>query len=131
MQQSILVVDDDPDDCQLLAEVLLEVGWEGSTYFRHDGASALFMLGNLFKAGKLPSLIILDINLPGITGMDVLKTTKLLYPNIPVLMYSTTCTPEVLQEARENGAIDCYTKATSHAQQLEFGRHVLAMISQQ
>ena len=130
MKRIILIIDDDIDDCQFLQEMLAEAGWKGNTYFRHEAGSALLMLKNMQESESLPSLIILDLILPGIGGMDLLKTIKLLYPTIPVLMYSTTCDDELTWDARKHGAMDCLKKVASHEENLRFAKHLLSLISQ-
>jgi len=59
---------------------------------------------------RQPTLLLLDINLPGLDGLSVLKKTKLLYPQLPVIMLTAHGTSERAIRAMKNGAFDYLDK---------------------
>ncbi len=73
-----LVVDDEPNLAELLTSALRYEGWDISTAF--DGQSAV----KLAKETK-PDIIVLDIMLPDIDGLEVLKRVRTFLPHVPVL----------------------------------------------
>ena len=68
---TILCVDDDSDDLQLLNETLKDTHADFEVIEAHNGRQALDLLQNLKKAGEHPSLIILDINMPVLNGKEI------------------------------------------------------------
>jgi two-component system, chemotaxis family, response regulator Rcp1 len=70
----ILVVEDNPADADLLAEHLLGLGQPVELTAVDDGAAALARLRS--PEYPLPDLVILDLNLPGLSGTDVLGDIK-------------------------------------------------------
>ncbi len=75
----ILVVEDDPNIALGLVEVLRTEGFEVASCGRGDKA-----LATLEK--EKPTLIILDVMLPGLSGFDVCKRLRAAHSNVPVLM---------------------------------------------
>jgi CheY-like chemotaxis protein len=63
---------------------------------------------------ELPTLIVLDINIPGMDGIDILRYVKseLNYRHIPVVLYSTTLPDAICQKLVSLGAHSCYVKPT-------------------
>lgn len=102
MACSILVVDDDDDLRRVLRVVLepvcrvLDCG---------DGAGAL----RLLEAEK-PSLMLLDVSMPGQDGLEVLKEARLLHPELPVLMLTAEHDLAVARSALDHGARAFVTK---------------------
>ena len=125
MQRSILVVDDDEDDCQLVKDGLIQVGLRFPVHTAAGGSEALEFLRS--QSPNLPTLIILDFNMPRMNGLDVLRTIQELY-HIPTVLYSTTCTPEIVSEARGAGAIDCIKKGTSYTDNLKFAKYISELV---
>ena len=74
----ILVVDDEPNIAASLQSCLSQEGYE--VFTAHDGASALRALGE-----REVDLVILDIVMPGMDGIEVLKKIKSYYPGIGVI----------------------------------------------
>ncbi len=65
----VLVVDDETSTCAALSEELVKAGYE--TACAHDGAQGLEMLST-FK----PDLVLLDLLMPGTSGVDLLRSYK-------------------------------------------------------
>lgn len=78
--QKILIVDDDTNICELIRLCLEKEGFE--TIIANDGIKAL----ELFKT-KSPSLVILDIMMPGMDGWEVCREIRRV-SNIPIIMLS-------------------------------------------
>ena len=121
MQESILIIDDDAEDCDLLKETLIEVGVRLPVYVVHDGPAAFQFLEDL--NGNLPRLIILDINMPIMNGLVVLSKLNLKY-KIPVILYTTSCDSDLVREAKSLGALDCVKKGVAYVDNLKFAKRV-------
>lgn len=80
MKQSVMIVDDDLNIAKLLKLYLEKEGYETSHYSRGDEAL------NAFKH-TAPSLVLLDIMLPGIDGWDVCRAIRQI-SRVPVIMLS-------------------------------------------
>lgn len=109
--QKLLQIDDDQDDCELFAEALREVSEITYTAINNP-IKALQKL----KSGKIkPDLIILDFNMPGMNGLDLLEALKRDSDasKIPVIMLSTSSREDFRKTAIERGALDYITKPTS------------------
>lgn len=65
----VLIVDDDRDLCENLGKILGMDGYR--TVFAHDGSRALEVMG-----AEQPDVVILDIKMPGMDGMEVLKKIR-------------------------------------------------------
>jgi CheY-like chemotaxis protein len=90
----VLVADDDEDDRLLIKEVLNEVGLQFSLGFVHGGMDLMDYLHNRppFEDKKCvtPSLIILDLNMPNMDGLEALENIRAgSMKLIPVIILST------------------------------------------
>ena len=99
----ILVVDDDPDILVLLRFRLEQLGYAVST-----AASGTAALGTL--ASDQPALVLLDLRLPRLSGLDVLKHIKQTVPEVTVIVMTAYATVEQAVEAMKEGAWDFLTK---------------------
>jgi CheY-like chemotaxis protein len=76
-QVTILIADDDQDDCQMIKEALQESRLLNQLHFVHDGEELMKYLDHKSQAGHtLPGLILLDLNMPKKDGREALKQIK-------------------------------------------------------
>lgn len=99
----VLVVDDDQDICGCLRDFFTAKGFTVHSAF--SGEQALDDL----KSGP-PHVVVLDIMLPGISGLEVLRRIKVLCPAARVIMITGLPYPELRQKAAECGACGYVTK---------------------
>jgi CheY-like chemotaxis protein len=92
----LLVIDDEPNICQLLRQELTEAGYR--VIEAHDGTSGLAQARQ-----SQPDLLILDIRMPDMSGYDVVETLRSEpeIDQIPVIMLSVT---EAAERSRQVGA---------------------------
>ncbi|PIE56458.1 MAG: Fis family transcriptional regulator [Desulfobulbus propionicus] len=100
---SILIVDDELSMREFLKILLTKEGYEVSA--AEDGASAL-----LHAEKNQPDLVITDIRMPGMNGLDLLAEIKERYPEVAVIMMTAFASPEDAVSAMKNGAFDYITK---------------------
>ncbi len=101
--QSILAIDDDPDALQVLCEYLQLEGFE--VHKAHDGATGVQLL-----AEHDVQLVVTDLNMPGLTGMDVIEIVRKNYPHLQIIVVTGYGTMETALEALHKGAIDYLVK---------------------
>jgi CheY-like chemotaxis protein/Mn-dependent DtxR family transcriptional regulator len=101
-QKTILVVDD-----SIVIRKMVEIALENENYSVVSVATGKEAFS--FLDGKDPDLVILDIMLPDVNGLDILKVIKT-KKNIPVVMLSAKDTPKETAKAKELGANDFIPK---------------------
>jgi CheY-like chemotaxis protein len=104
MSVSILVVDDEPDVAELFRQRFRrEV--RDSTYVMHFANSAEAALRRLAD-GIQPTLIVIlsDINMPGMDGLQLIGEIKQRFPNLPVMMVTAYGDDERRRKASDLGA---------------------------
>jgi len=110
--QYILVVDDEPDICQLVSEILEDEGYEVATAENAIQAKEL-------RRKRRPDLVLLDIWMPGEDGISLLKSWRESGALCcPVIMMSGHGTIETAVEATRLGAYDFIEKPLSMAKML-------------
>jgi CheY-like chemotaxis protein len=112
----VLLVEDEADDAELLTHALLQMRPGTRVTVVSDGVEALKrLLGDGNEAAPAPNLIILDLNLPRLDGMQVLRCihADARTRKIPVLVLSGTCSPEDVGASRSYGAKACMRKPHS------------------
>jgi CheY-like chemotaxis protein len=127
MERFILVVDDDEDDCRMVQESLRQIGVKIPVRFVYGGFECFELLDE--PSANLPILIILDVNLPRMNGLEVLEQLNIKF-KIPVIFYTTSCNEDLLVKARKLGAIDCVQKGTSYADNLKFAKRIKELATQ-
>ena len=124
---TILLVDDDADCRLLLRDAIAESKVSNSVCEVSTGQEALeFLNGNgAFAGAPRPGLIYLDIEMPGIDGLETLRRIKsdVKFRDIPVVMMTGVCGEEEMRIAAALGA-NSYTLKPANAEQ--FLRTVLA-----
>jgi two-component system, chemotaxis family, chemotaxis protein CheY len=116
---SALIVDDEPHVRTFLRLLLKEVGIE-KTWEARDGAQALGMVA-LHK----PELVLLDLNLPVMGGLEVLEQLQQLQPGTPVIVVSSLSAMKTVLETARLGAITYLLKQSPKEQMLESLRQAL------
>ena len=101
--ETILVVDDDPYIQQALEDRLVSLGY--GVLVSADGKQALEMVER-----HRPQLILLDIEIPGMKGLDVLKEIRRRELDIPVIMITAYGSIDVAVQAMKEGAYDFIPK---------------------
>jgi two-component system, chemotaxis family, response regulator Rcp1 len=88
----ILLVEDNPADMELVREWIQEKNIDAQLIWVEDGLAAMNHLRQGSGSGPIPNLILLDINLPRMSGIDVLREIKadLNLRKIPVVMFTSS-----------------------------------------
>src|ERR1700744_6326241 len=83
----ILLADDDPEDRMIMADTFKEINLSHIIHFVENGESILTYLDSIYTTYPLPSLIVLDLNMPRMNGTQTLKHLKSneRYKGIPVI----------------------------------------------
>ncbi len=102
-RQRILIADDEDDLRTLLGDLLSGSGYEVDCASDGDEAIALIR-------GSEPDLAMLDIQMPGMNGIEVLKFVSQHYPKMRVIMLTGFADLKYAMEAREFGARDFISK---------------------
>jgi two-component system response regulator AtoC len=103
-KRSILVVDDDQSVRNYLSDFLTSCGY--TVECAESGDQAVARL----SAGYTPSVIVQDIVMPGINGIEVLESVKKTNPTIPVIILSAAGQTKTVVEAMKMGAADFLVK---------------------
>ncbi|MBW2631495.1 MAG: sigma-54-dependent Fis family transcriptional regulator [Deltaproteobacteria bacterium] len=121
MNETILVVDDEESICLSLKGILSDEGYEALT--AQSGEECLDIIEE-----ELPSLVLLDIWLPGIDGIETLKRIKSRYPKIQVIMISGHGSVESAVTTTKLGAFDFIEKPLSLDKIVLIVNHALDII---
>lgn len=106
MARTILVVDDEASILQSLEGILSDEGFESITV--KSGTEALEKIEEV-----MPDLVLLDIWMPGMDGMETLSRIREVYPNVQVIMMSGHGSIETAVKATKMGAYDFIEKPLS------------------
>ena len=102
-QSLILVVDDQDEDRETLRDIFNDKGYR--TITAKDGMEAINIVGE-----KNFDVILLDIKMPGINGIEALERIKKINPQIGVIMMTAYAGEEVVSEVLKKGAYACLYK---------------------
>jgi len=108
-KEKILIVDDDPDIVETTQDRLEYYGYDVSVAY--DGEEGLKKIDN-----NPPDLVLLDIRMPGMDGMEVLPIITQKYPGILAVMFTAHGTIDIAVEAMKKGAHDFVVKSEEDIQ---------------
>ncbi|MSQ26185.1 MAG: response regulator [Dehalococcoidia bacterium] len=103
--QGVLLVDDQPE-CLDLWESLLE----GSSAFRVMGRAGNWAEAMDLLQRSAVQVVVLDVNMPGVTGFEVAQRMLALQPGLRVVLVSAAAEPEYATIAKEIGAVGFLAK---------------------
>ena len=99
----ILVVDDDPEVCMATRDFLTSKGHDVT--LAEDGVQALKLLATV-----KPDVVLLDVAMPEMDGMETLRRIVAGYPNLPVIMVTANADIEITSKVLQLGAADYVPK---------------------
>ncbi|CAM3667433.1 MULTISPECIES: response regulator [Saccharibacillus] len=102
-EHKILIVDDQNGIRMLLTEVFGSEGYK--TYQAANGKEALELLQK-----DRPDLVLLDMKIPGMDGLEILRHIKASDPDIKVIMMTAYGELDMIKEAKDQGALMHFTK---------------------
>jgi CheY-like chemotaxis protein len=106
----ILVVDDEPD-VEALFRQQFRRELRASRFAMEFAQSAPMALQRITNAGDESLILILsDINMPGMSGLELLPKAKAIRPDVPIIMITAYGDAETKRRALENGAEALLTK---------------------
>lgn len=111
----IIIIEDDQDDQEILAEVFRDLEYKNEIVFFGDGEAALsYLTGTKIK----PFIIFSDINMPKLNGMElrakIHENEELRIKSIPYLFFSTVAEQESVIEAYSKSVQGFFVKPSSY-----------------
>ncbi|MBM7714472.1 response regulator [Siminovitchia sp. FSL H7-0308] len=103
MKQKVLIVDDQFGIRTLLNEVLQKEGYE--IYQAANGLQALHVMKQ-----HAPDLVLLDIKIPGMDGLEILKKMKEINPEIRVIIMTAYGELDMIEKTKKLGALAHFSK---------------------
>ena len=125
MSLLILVVDDEPDVEALFCQQFRR-DLRAGRFAMEFAQSAAMALQRITNAGEESLILILsDINMPGMSGLELLPKAKAIRPDVPIIMITAYGDAETKRRALENGAEALLTKPIDFgALRIEIDSHV-------
>lgn len=125
---SIFIVDDDPDDRQVILDAFLENNSTIDYVFIEDGQQLMNTLQTA-EPENLPSLILLDLNMPGLLGLHALKKIRenKSFAHIPVIILTTSGYPQDESSSYKLGANCFLRKPDSYTELQEISAAILKL----
>ncbi|MEL6380066.1 MAG: sigma-54 dependent transcriptional regulator [Pseudomonadota bacterium] len=109
MAKTVLIVDDDPTQRRLMQAVCEKAGYP--VLQAESGETALSVLQS--QQGHDVGLIMLDLKMPGIGGMETLRRSKTFREDLPVIVLTAQGGIDTVVEAMQTGAADFFVKPVS------------------
>jgi two-component system response regulator AtoC len=103
MKPTILIADDDEVSAQLFSEVLMADGYEVRR--TQSGVETIALLKEM-----APDLLLVDVRMPGISGLEVTRIAHRDYPSLPVVVMTAFGSMDTAIEAIQEGAFDFISK---------------------
>lgn len=112
MVKYILYAEDDQDDREMLTEMLSQVDGHLKLECVNDGYEVIQYLKAIEDESAYPCVIILDINMPGLDGMETLRLLRKddRFNSIPIIIFSTSDSKVDIERAHAFGANEFITK---------------------
>ncbi len=118
MSHRVLLVEDEPGIREALTAALTASGFEIVGAFGRGEEAAE-------RAGELaPEVALVDLGLPGISGVETIRSLRRRLPDLPILVFTVFESPDVIVEAIEAGAAGYLLKGTPLPEVLEGIRQV-------
>ncbi len=111
-KKTILLVEDEPIVLEFLADNIRSFGYD--VIEAPDAESALSML----QEGKAVDLVVTDMNLPGMSGIELLGEVKRACPAVPVILMTGHCSIESFIQTKSRGVF-AYINKPVEAEELE------------
>ena len=123
----VLIGEDDLDDQEFLKEIFVSIDDSFSLIFASNGAQVLTLLDSCDDS-RLPCLIVLDYNMPGSNGAEILKELKNnhRYDSIPKIIWSTSRSDTYKDICLELGANDYLIKPSNVNDLVDICRYMLS-----
>ncbi len=124
----ILLGEDDADDREMLKDVFTCVDATFILFFVNNGSEMISALEKL-KDDQMPCLIVLDYNMPGLSGADILLELgrNERYKNIPKIVWSTSGSEKFTKICMELGAVDYVIKPNNLDDLEKTARYMLSV----
>lgn len=110
--RGILIADDDSEDIELIVEAINSIAPQIDLYKFNNGYTVIEYLDTTTN-NELPAVVVLDYNMPGLTGAEVLRHMKKhedRFRSIIRIVWSSSNSPLYLQECLSNGAKEYIVK---------------------
>lgn len=128
----ILIADDDLDDLEMLEEALIEAAPDAVISKAVGGVRAVELL-NGYTGATLPDLIVLDYNMPDMSGAEVLSyiNEQKRYSAIPRVVFSTSDARRHVSDCLTKGAKKYFVKPNTKRELDEIALQMLSLITPQ
>lgn len=122
----ILLVEDNPMDLDLTLRAFNKKKFSNTILIARDGEEALAFMARWEAGEPVPAVILLDINLPKLNGLEVLQKLKAhpLYRRIPVVVLTSSKENSDLKTAYDLGANSYIEKPVSFSKFIEVAEHI-------
>lgn len=123
---SILLVEDNPMDLDLTLRAFSKKKFVNDIQIARDGEEALAFFPRWEAGEALPAVILLDINLPKVSGLEVLRQLKAheRFRRIPVVMLTSSREDRDLKAAYDLGVNSYIEKPVSFSKFIEVAEHI-------
>lgn len=97
----LLLVDDNADDIEVFYAALKQIDESAKCIAAYNGQQALKIL----ESALVPDFIFLDIDMPGLTEIDILKEIRRskMHKNVPVIVFSASINPKEIKTYKKAG----------------------------
>ncbi|MBC7947241.1 MAG: response regulator [Chitinophagaceae bacterium] len=126
----ILIGEDDLDDQEILDEIFSSIDTNFAVTFLPNGTEVIAYLQGQDE-GPLPCLIVLDYNMPGLNGAEILQELRKnsRYDNIPKVIWSTSNSTTYKEICLDLGANDYVVKPSNVNDLVMVAKHMLSFCS--
>lgn len=125
---SIIIVDDDTDDREVLRDAFLMANEEAECHLLPNGEQLMDYL-NKHGVSSPPSVIMLDLNMPGKDGREILKEIKSSkqFHSVPVVVFTTSSSPRDKQTVYDAGANCFVTKPDTFNKLVDLTKSIMGL----
>ncbi|HOW58696.1 MAG TPA: response regulator [Candidatus Omnitrophota bacterium] len=103
MPKKILIIDDEPEICSMVTEFLIDAGY--AAFYALNGPEGLSMIEK-----NLPDLLLLDIGMPGMDGLELMREVHEKYPSLSVIVLTGHKDTDTVKRMLEYGVCEYLTK---------------------
>ncbi|UPK67042.1 response regulator [Chitinophaga filiformis] len=122
----ILLADDDLEDRFIMQDAFNAINLPEVPLLVEDGEKVLeYLASTQASAGTMPSLVVLDLNMPRLSGTQTLRELKNLevYRDIPVIIFSSSLNVIEMHECKQLGALSYMVKPFTYEEYLLSAQH--------